>query len=167
MIRTFITKILVHALFLIGFLGYTKEAKHIDITGADHRKNELTVTANHTKHLAETTSAKDTTNNNQPTGLVFDEASYVNSLPIDGVDQGFYIIANVFSNPDNAKKFVKLLNANGLNASYFTNPNNKWLYVYLKKHISWNNALISYYTKINDSYTDTMWIMRIKPDAIP
>ncbi len=85
---------------------------------------------------------------------------------LQGIDKGFYIIANVFANPNNANRFVKLLNSYGLNASYFINPENNWRYVYLKKHESWNNALISYYTKINDSYNDEMWIMRVNSDLV-
>lgn len=80
----------------------------------------------------------------------------------NGVGQGYYIIANVFANPKNANSFVKLLNSYGLSASYFINPENNWRYVYIKRHESWNNALISYYSKINDSYDDKMWIMRVK-----
>jgi len=81
---------------------------------------------------------------------------------INDIGSGYYIIANVFSKPNNAKRFIKLLNSYGLSASYFINPENNWRYVYLKKHESWNNALISYYSKINDSYNDKMWIMRVK-----
>ncbi len=83
-----------------------------------------------------------------------------------GVGSGYYIIANVFANPKNANRFVKLLNSYGLSASYFINPENNWRYVYLKRHQSWNNALVSYYTKLNDSYDDKMWIMRVTPNLM-
>ena len=83
-----------------------------------------------------------------------------------GQGTGFYIIANVFANPNNAKRFVKYLNSRGLNASYFINPENEYRYVYLKKHDSWNNALIAYYSKLNDMYMDKMWIMRVTPNLI-
>ena len=76
-------------------------------------------------------------------------------------DFGFYIIANVFANPKNASKFVKLLNTDGLNVSYFINPKNNYYYVYLKKYGTWNNALTSYYSKLNDSYYEKIWIMRV------
>ena len=82
---------------------------------------------------------------------------------INGLESGYYLIANVFANPNNAKRFVKLLNSYGLNASYFINPKNNYRYVYLKRHQSWNNALLSYYTKLNDAYDDKMWIMRVTP----
>ncbi len=85
---------------------------------------------------------------------------------IEGIGSGYYIIANVFANPKNANRFVKLLNSYGLSASYFINPENNWRYVYLKRHESWNNALISYYSKLNDSYDDKMWIMRVTPNLI-
>ncbi len=83
-----------------------------------------------------------------------------------GEGTGFYIIANVFANPNNAKRFVKFLNSRGLNASYFINPENDYRYVYLKKHNSWNNALIAYYSNLNDMYMDKMWIMRVTPNLI-
>lgn len=84
----------------------------------------------------------------------------------NGTGSGYYIIANVFANPNNAKKFIKLLNSYGLSASYFINPGNNYRYVYLKKHDSWNNALISYYSKLNNSYDDKMWIMRVPPNLL-
>ncbi|MEA1786475.1 PorP/SprF family type IX secretion system membrane protein [Arenibacter sp. GZD96] len=88
------------------------------------------------------------------------------TMKIDGVGTGYYIIVNVFANQNNANRFVKLLNSQGLNAGYFINPENKYRYVYLKRHDSWNNALISYYSKINDTYDDKMWIMRVTPNQL-
>ncbi|MFX0556052.1 PorP/SprF family type IX secretion system membrane protein [Maribacter sp. CXY002] len=92
--------------------------------------------------------------------------SETKNYEIDGIGSGYYIIANVFANPNNANRFVKLLNSYGLSASYFINPENKYRYVYLKKHNSWNNALISYYSKLNDAYNDKMWIMRVNPNQM-
>ncbi len=85
---------------------------------------------------------------------------------LDEVGSGYYIIANVFANPGNANRFVRLLNSQGLSASYFINPKNNYRYVYLKRHESWNSALVSYYTKLNDTYDDKMWIMRVTPNLI-
>ena len=85
---------------------------------------------------------------------------------LDGVGSGYYIIANVFANTSNANRFVKQLNAQGLNAGYFVNPENNYKYVYLKKHKTWNNALVSYYDKLDSEYDDKMWIMRVKPNQV-
>lgn len=89
----------------------------------------------------------------------------IRSQSVDGLPEGFYIIANVFESSSSAKEFVKELNSRGLHASYFINPEDKHRYVYLKKHETWNNALTSYYTKLNASYNDDMWIMRIKSNT--
>ena len=107
--------------------------------------------------LQKNTVAKDKVASNMPS---------TQSFKINGVDSGYYIIANVFSNPNNANRFVKMLNAQGLNASYFINPKNNYRYVYLKKHGSWNNALVSYYSKINQAYDQKMWIMKVTPNLI-
>ncbi|WP_445383586.1 PorP/SprF family type IX secretion system membrane protein [Robiginitalea sp. IMCC43444] len=84
----------------------------------------------------------------------------------EGAGSAYYIIVNVFANPRNANRFVKLLNSQGLSASYFINPENNYRYVYLKRHSTWNSALISYYSKINDTYDEKMWIMRVTPNLI-
>lgn len=83
-----------------------------------------------------------------------------------GAGSSYYIIANVFANPKNANRFVKLLNSRGLSAGYFINPENSYRYVYLKRYDSWNNALISYYSKLNSAYDDKMWIMRVTPNLL-
>ena len=88
------------------------------------------------------------------------------NFQISGVGSGYYIIANVFANPRNANRFVRLLNSRGLNASYFINPENNYRYVYLKRHQTWTNALISYYSNLNETYDDKMWIMRVTPNLI-
>ena len=83
-----------------------------------------------------------------------------------GSGSGYYLIANVFAVPQNANRFVALLNSIGLSASYFINPENNYRYVYLKRHDDWSNALISYYSKLNDAYNDKMWIMRVNTELI-
>ncbi|QLG45277.1 PorP/SprF family type IX secretion system membrane protein [Costertonia aggregata] len=88
------------------------------------------------------------------------------NLKLNGVGSGYYIIANVFASAKNANRFVKLLNSQGLSAGYFINPENNYRYVYLKKHESWNNALISYYSKLNSAYDEKMWIMRVTPNLV-
>ena len=85
---------------------------------------------------------------------------------IASLDEGYYIIANVFAVPSNATRFVDKLKKQGLDAAYFVNPENNYRYVYLKKHSSWNSALASYYSNLNDSYFEDIWIMRVNTDYI-
>jgi hypothetical protein len=108
-------------------------------------------------NLQKNVVVKDNVTANDPTAKVY---------KINGLGTGYYIIANVFASANNANRFVKMLNAQGLSASYFINPENNYRYVYLKRHESWNNALVSYYSKINDTYNDKMWIMRVTPNQM-
>ncbi len=88
------------------------------------------------------------------------------TFAVSGGGTQYYLIANVFSSQKNANRFVRYLNSMGLSASYFINPENNYRYVYLKRHDNWNSALISYYSRLNDSYEEKMWIMRVKPNQI-
>ena len=36
----------------------------------------------------------------------------------------------------------------------------------LKRHSEWTNALVAYYSKLNNTYEDKIWIMRVKPNQI-
>ncbi|MEM6894380.1 MAG: type IX secretion system membrane protein PorP/SprF [Bacteroidota bacterium] len=88
----------------------------------------------------------------------------VKTYSIGGLGSGFYLIANVFAKASNASRFLRDLKSRGLDADFFINPENNYRYVYLKKHETWTNALTSYYTKLNASYDEKMWIMRVKPN---
>ncbi|MDP2161183.1 MAG: hypothetical protein Q8K02_11910, partial [Flavobacterium sp.] len=89
------------------------------------------------------------------------ETAKKNYLEIANQEPGFYVIANVFPEPTSANNFINQLRKQGVKANYFTNPKNNFRYVYLRKHSTWNDALISYYTNVDNTYFDTIWIMNI------
>lgn len=84
-----------------------------------------------------------------------------NFLEVANQEPGYYIIANVFSEPAFADNFIRDLKKKGITAHYFINPKNNYRYVYLKKVQEWSDALISYYTNLDNTYYDTIWIMNI------
>lgn len=84
-----------------------------------------------------------------------------NFLQVENQEPGFYIISNVFSDPAFADDFLNKLKKRGIKANYFINPKNNFRYVYLKKHSEWSEALISYYTNVDNTYFDEIWIMNI------
>lgn len=85
----------------------------------------------------------------------------VNRLNVEGMDSGYYIIANVYSAQENAEKFISKMSERGIKAGVFLNPKNNFRYVYLKKHATWREALISYYSNVDNTYFDSIWIMSI------
>ncbi len=114
--------------------------------------------------VASNEKADGSMNQKSPSGIGQSKKVTYETHAINGLGNGFYIIANVFAKPNNAKRFVKTLQDQGLEANYFVNPENNYRYVYLKKHQEWTNALTSYYSKLNDAYHGKLWVMRVKPN---
>jgi type IX secretion system PorP/SprF family membrane protein len=80
---------------------------------------------------------------------------------IPGIDQGHYIVANVFGNKAYMENFVKELRAEGLNVNHFRNPENGLNYVYLAHFDDSGAAREAYVSKLNGKYGKEMWIMDI------
>ncbi len=144
--------------------AYSGDTWVMKITGV-YDNSQYASTSNESKFDNTSLQKNVVANNTQETQNQSGDVPY-KTYSIDGIGSGFYLIANVFENPSNANRFVKELNAKGLNASYFINPENNYRYVYLKKHGEWTNALVSYYSKLNNAYDDKIWIMRVKPHHI-
>ncbi len=85
----------------------------------------------------------------------------VNRLNVEGMEPGYYIIANVFSGQENAENFVAKMAERGIKAGIFLNPKNNFRYVYLKRLSTWREALISYYSNVDNIYFESIWIMSI------
>ncbi|WP_394974435.1 type IX secretion system membrane protein PorP/SprF [uncultured Croceitalea sp.] len=139
--------------------SYNKDMWVMKVKGTDNAYTDL---ANNDSKYGSNTLQKNIVENNKQNPSEVTTRTY----NLNGVGSGYYIIANVFANTSNANRFVKKLNAQGLNAGYFINPENNYKYVYLKKHETWNNALVSYYDRLDSAYDDKMWIMRVKPNSI-
>jgi len=83
----------------------------------------------------------------------------VSRLSVEGMDAGYYIIAGVYSEQKNVDKFISKMTERGLKTGVFYK--NGFSYVYLKKHITWREALISYYSNVDNTYFESIWIMSI------
>lgn len=92
----------------------------------------------------------------------------IKSASIDGFPSGYYIIANVFENESKLKKFVSKLSSNGVSATSFADPKNKSNYVYLAKANDKSVAIDLCNSKLNNTYTDPVWILSVNnnEDAI-
>lgn len=86
------------------------------------------------------------------------------NLSLLGVEPGYYIVANVFSQFSNAENFLEDLKSQGLDPAYFKNPRNKYTYVYLKRFDEWRSASKSFHSKLNNTYIGKIWIMSINID---
>lgn len=75
------------------------------------------------------------------------------------VPKGYYLVANVFNERVNAAKFMMRLRDEGLNPNYFTNPENNFMYVYLDFVNSREAAEALQQNKLNNTFTEELWIL--------
>ncbi len=88
------------------------------------------------------------------------------NVAVPKVNNGNYLIANVFRIHSNAVNFVEKLKKLGIGANYFINPTNNYRYVYVSSFSSWNEAKEQYHSNLNNRYFGEMWIMTIHNDEI-
>ena len=159
-------------------LAETKSTSDVDVVKTSTTKTSTTTKDSKNDINSKLSALKSNSNNNQTKTkftLTDDEIKNYysklttkqratakrNYLEVANQEPGYYIMANVFSDPALADNFINQLKKLGIKAYYFDNPKNKFRYVYLRKHDNWSDALISYYTNVDNTYFDTIWIMNI------
>jgi hypothetical protein len=81
---------------------------------------------------------------------------------MEGVQKGYYIVANVFSKPKNATNFKAKLIADQIGSpQIFRNPLNNFDYVYIEKFDTEQDALTAFQAFKNGIYSDPLWIKAI------
>lgn len=80
----------------------------------------------------------------------------------EGLEPGFYLIANVYGTKMYFEKFMKTLRDKGLEPKSFYRKVNKYNYVYLERYNSMNEARKARDSKFFGKYPDKTWIFRVK-----
>lgn len=122
-----------------------------------------------------TTASNDTENRTSYTepfvsiNKSFEEAADSQNIPyrtlsgLESVENGYYIISGVFSKEKNGNRAVKKLKRKGFAESgYINNPENGLNYVYLSYYPFGLEAVDACVSKLNGSYTETIWILEIE-----
>jgi len=79
----------------------------------------------------------------------------------DGLEPGFYLIANVFGTKKYFEAFMKKLSDEGLQPQSFYRAKNKYNYVYLKRYNSMQEARKARDSKLGGRYLEKTWIYRV------
>ncbi len=79
----------------------------------------------------------------------------------DGLQPGFYLIANVFGTKKYYEAFMKDLQSKGLEPKSFLRNLNKYNYVYLKRYNTMGEARRARDGKFGGRYPDKTWIFRV------
>ena len=79
----------------------------------------------------------------------------------EGLEPGYYLIANVFGTKKYFEAFVKKLSDEGLQPKSFYRAKNKYNYVYLKRYDSMQEARQARDSKFGGRYSGKTWIYRV------
>ena len=79
--------------------------------------------------------------------------------------KGYYVVANVFANPNYTTRFVSKLTKQGLEPQVLYNPNTNYKSVYLVHFDNWTEALDYYYSNAEGKYFDDLWIMLVNTSS--
>lgn len=79
----------------------------------------------------------------------------------DGLEPGYYLIANVFGTKKYFEAFMKDLTDKGLQPKTFFRSHNKYNYVYLKRYDTMTEARIARDGNYDGRYPDKTWIFRV------
>ncbi len=79
----------------------------------------------------------------------------------DGLEPGYYLIANVFGTKKYFEAFMKKLSDEGLQPKSFYRAKNKYNYVYLKRYDSMEEGRKARDSKFGGRYTGKTWIYRV------
>lgn len=90
-------------------------------------------------------------------------ANYIN-IKTNDQDPGYYLIANVFSDRNNATRFMIALSQNDLKPNYFIRADNDYYYVYLAFDVDKSKIESLYKSKINNTYLEELWILLVEPE---
>ncbi len=80
----------------------------------------------------------------------------------DGLQPGFYLIANVYGTQKYFNNFMKTLREKGLEPKSFYRSFNKYNYVYLERYNTMEEARKARDSKFFGKYEDKTWIFRVK-----
>lgn len=84
---------------------------------------------------------------------------------LDGVADGYYAIAGVFSEGKNLRRIIKKLKRKGFEANSIANPENNLNYVYIQYFPFGLEAIDAYLSKFDGKYTEDVWILEIENSA--
>ncbi|HZJ19657.1 MAG TPA: PorP/SprF family type IX secretion system membrane protein [Pricia sp.] len=79
----------------------------------------------------------------------------------DGLEPGFYLIANVFGTQKYFDAFVTDLKKKGIQPKFFLRSKNGYLYVYLQRYGTIREARTARDTNFGGKYTGNTWIFRV------
>lgn len=83
------------------------------------------------------------------------------SIKIPDIPKGYYLVTNVYSVEENARKWLAFLKDKGHDAKSYINPKNGWHYIYLKNDEDPNGIIAKRKELSKLDYFKDIWILKI------
>ncbi|MGI9545818.1 MAG: OmpA family protein [Flavobacteriaceae bacterium] len=84
----------------------------------------------------------------------------------EGMNKGFYLVAGVYGNSENASAYLEKLRRKKLPAQLLIHPKSQLNYVYLKHYVDGGAAIEDYLSNMKGAYKDPMWILHVDPPGL-
>lgn len=95
-------------------------------------------------------------------GTKYEETEILVLRSIDGVEEGYYLVVNVFSKKYNFNRFMVELAKKGLYPKYFFDSERQYYYVYLKRYTTEDEAEEVRLSNYDGKYEDELWVLGVK-----
>jgi len=147
----------------VGSLDSTKKTKQIEVVHSVSLNETTPKTSN--PDFIEITVDTEITNlteeNDEPISETEDNLEKPRFIDHPTLKKGYYLVANVFAIPANSRTFLKELELKGISANFFTNPENKYIYVYLGYYDNLEEAQKQANNKSRREYKNEVWILGV------
>ncbi|SEK78645.1 type IX secretion system membrane protein, PorP/SprF family [Aquimarina amphilecti] len=78
------------------------------------------------------------------------------------IENGYYLITNIFKRENYFERGMEKLKSQGLEPKFFRNPKDNYIYVYLNKFDTLDNAKQSLFSNVNNTYNGDLYILKIE-----
>ena len=78
------------------------------------------------------------------------------------IENGYYLITNIFKRENYFERGMNKLRSQGLEPKFFRNPKDNYIYVYLDRFDSIDQAKQSLFSNVNNTYDGDLYILKIQ-----
>ena len=78
------------------------------------------------------------------------------------IENGYYLITNIFKRENYFERGMNKLRSQGLEPKFFRNPKDNYIYVYLDRFDSIDQAKQSLFSNVNNTYNGDLYILKIQ-----
>ena len=89
------------------------------------------------------------------------ELTFAENTTIIGLKPGYYIVSNVFSKPNLAKKWMSFLKDKSHPSKTYVSPKNKWQYISIFNSLNKGEAEVKLEKLRKNNYFEGLWIQKI------